>query len=125
MHDGTPSMSLSWRSPLAVPFVALTYDQKRIAVFPGPVTTALKPAGHTTSGAFATWVKAVGEGAGLWSSGDYDRAGTPTVETDDSVLKIEICGDAGWVLADGANRSCEWLSANGTRLADRLGLDAA
>ncbi|WP_419551647.1 hypothetical protein [Candidatus Poriferisodalis sp.] len=119
------------QSQLAAPFVSFTFDAKRMALFPGPVTSALKPAGHATAGVFATWVKAVAEGenvraegAGLWSSGDYDRAGTTTVETDDSVLQIEICGDAGWVLADGANRSCGWLSANETRLADRLGFDA-
>ena len=123
------------QSPLAAPFVAFTYDAKRMAVFPGPVMTALKPAGHTTTGSFETWYKAVPEsknvrniedaGPGLWSAGDYDRNGTPTVETDDSVLQIEICDDAGWVLADGDSPSCAWLSANSASLAERLGFDGS
>ena len=125
--EGNAADSDKWgydtgQSPLGAPFVAFTYDAKRVAVFPGPVMTALKPAGHTTTGSFATWIKAVPEsknvrniedaGPGLWSSGDYDRLGTPANEIDDSVLQIEVCDDAGWVLADGDSRSCEWLSAN-------------
>ena len=115
--------------------MAFTYDQKRMAVFPGPVMTALKPAGHTTAGSFETWIKAVPEsknvhntrdaGEGLWSAGDYDRNGTPTVETDDSVLQIGICDDPDWVLANGDSRVCEWLSANSASLAERLGFDGS
>ncbi|MYK70162.1 MAG: hypothetical protein F4021_00515 [Acidimicrobiales bacterium] len=123
------------QSPLAAPFLAFNYGGRRIAVFPGPVMTALKPAGHTTAGSFRTWIKAVPEGAnvrdmaragaGLWSTGDYDRHATPGSETDDSVLQIEVCDDPGWVLAAGDRRSCEWLSANSTRLAERLEIDAS
>ena len=51
--------------------------------------------------------------------------GPPENEVDDSVLQIEICDDAGWVLADGDSPSCEWLSANSTSLAERLGFDGS
>ncbi|WP_419856065.1 hypothetical protein [Candidatus Poriferisodalis sp.] len=119
------------RSPLAAPFVAFTHDVKRFAVFPGPVMTVLKPARHSTSGAFETWIKEVPQdvnvrnekkaGAGLWSAGGLDRAMTPEQASDDWVLEVRVCDEPEWVLATGARGSCRWLGVDEVRFASQMG----
>ncbi|WP_419839539.1 hypothetical protein [Candidatus Poriferisodalis sp.] len=117
------------RSPLAAPFMAFTYDSKRrFAVFPGPVMTALKQPSHGTDRVFKTWTKTVPigvdvreAGAGGWSSGKSDRLGTPKKTADDSVLEVEFCDDADWMLAVGTERQCRWVSVDSPAFARSLG----
>ena len=127
------------KSPLAAPFVAFTHDAKRFAVFPGPVMTALKPADHSVSGAFETWVKRVpretsvrAAGKGFWSTGGLNRATTPEDDAgdqgddadDDSadlVLQVMVCDEPEWVVANAAGGACRWFGVNGVKFASRMG----
>lgn len=118
----------TWRSPLAIPFVSLTHDAKRFAVFPGPIMTALKLPRHGAARVFETWTKAVPRdedvrevGKGLWSTGNYDRLGTPDKASDDLVLEMRVCSEPEWVLADGVSRSCRWLRVADSSFAVRMG----
>lgn len=126
-----PAKVTELRSPRAAPFVAFTDDEKRFAVFPGPVMTVLKPAGHATVGAFVTWIKEVPydesvrheeeAGAGLWSAGGLDRAMTPGDASDDLALEMLVCGEPDWVHASAASGSCRWQGVNDVAFASRMG----
>ena len=115
MHDGTPSANLSWRSPLAAPFVAFTDDQTRFAVFPDSILDSLSGASDAV---ISTRFKAVPQTANVrlqdydWQTEDYGGA----------VLEVEICGEREWSYADESDRVCAWAGVNEAGFANAVGV---
>lgn len=115
------------KTPLAAPFFSFTYAvngvEKRFAVFPGSILSAFS-GGAQLDG--LTRLKAVAQDtevrdvAGAWHTTDFDN-GTPGVDSDDVTLQVRVCRDSAWVLSSESHRFCEWLSANDSSFALRMG----
>ena len=107
--------NLSWRSPLAAPFVAFTDDQMRFAVFPDSILDSLSGASDAV---ISTRYKAVPETANVrlqdydWRTEDYGGA----------VLEVEICGDRDWLYVDENDRACAWAGVNDAGFASTVGV---
>ncbi|WP_419554146.1 hypothetical protein [Candidatus Poriferisodalis sp.] len=96
-------------SPLALPFVAFSDDQKRFAVFPDKVLYPSDDSVDSTRYKAAPKTENARGEANTWSTGAYGGA----------VLQMLVCDEPAWVIAGGDR--CGWVSADDARFASLTG----
>ena len=116
LYGDSLSTSTSGLSPLAAPFLALSHEENRFAVFPRSILSLWPRASgssHLTHYREVSKTKNARDLANAWFVGSYDNA----------ELEVEICEESEWMLADESRRRCSWHGVDDADFAERVGVD--